>query len=81
MGCRGLEGEEGWEFREVVFLGRSLSKYMQAARNIGKAGFAKNVKIYTYRSGSLDIATACSMKVGREEFEYPVACRGCLHSL
>ncbi|MBU1987900.1 MAG: MBL fold metallo-hydrolase, partial [Nanoarchaeota archaeon] len=35
--------------REVIFLGRSLSKYMQAAKNVGKGGFAKNVKIFTYR--------------------------------
>lgn len=35
--------------REVVFLGRSLSKYMNAATNIGKAPFARDVRIVTYR--------------------------------
>lgn len=35
--------------REVIFVGRSLAKYTQAAKNIGKAPFTKNVKIFTYR--------------------------------
>ena len=35
--------------REVIFLGRSLGKYVQAARNTGNAGFTRNVRIYTYR--------------------------------
>lgn len=35
--------------REIVFLGRSLGKYVKAARNIGKAPFIKDVKIVTYR--------------------------------
>ena len=34
--------------REVVFLGRSLNKYMMAAKNIGKAPFAKDVRMITY---------------------------------
>lgn len=35
--------------RKVVFFGRSLNKYMQAARNVGKADFLKNVKMVSYR--------------------------------
>ncbi len=35
--------------REVIFLGRSLGKYVQAARNTGNAGFTRGVRIYTYR--------------------------------
>lgn len=34
--------------REVVFLGRSLNKYMTAAKNVGKAPFAKDVKLITF---------------------------------
>lgn len=34
--------------REVVFVGRSLNKYMTAAKNIGKAPFSKDVKIVTF---------------------------------
>jgi ribonuclease J len=34
--------------REVVFLGRSLNKYMTAAKNIGKAPFSKDVRLITY---------------------------------
>ncbi|MBS3090906.1 MBL fold metallo-hydrolase [Candidatus Pacearchaeota archaeon] len=35
--------------REVIFVGRSLSKYMEAARNVGKADFAKDIQILTFR--------------------------------
>lgn len=35
--------------REVVFLGRSLSKYMAAAENIKMAPFRKDCRILTYR--------------------------------
>ncbi|MEK6928851.1 MAG: MBL fold metallo-hydrolase RNA specificity domain-containing protein [Nanoarchaeota archaeon] len=35
--------------REVVFLGRSLNKYVTAARRIGKAPFINDIKIFTYR--------------------------------
>jgi len=34
--------------RQVVFLGRSLNKYMMAAKNINKAPFARDVKMVTY---------------------------------
>src|SRR3989344_2914130 len=35
--------------REVVFLGRSLNKYMTAASNIGKAPFKDKVRLFAYR--------------------------------
>jgi ribonuclease J len=35
--------------REVVFAGRSLAKYVTAARNIGQAPFLGKVKIVTYK--------------------------------
>jgi len=36
--------------REVVFFGRSLSKYMDAANRVGKAPFLKDVTMATYRN-------------------------------
>ncbi len=35
--------------REVVFLGRSLNKYVTAANNIGKAPFMRDIRLITYR--------------------------------
>lgn len=35
--------------REVVFVGRSLAKYTQAAKNIGKGQFTKEVRVFTYK--------------------------------
>lgn len=58
--------------REVIFLGRSLSKYMEAARNIGKAGFAKNVRIYTYRR---QVEKAMQL-VNKNKKRYLVVCTG-----
>ncbi len=58
--------------REVIFLGRSLSKYVQAARNIGKADFARNVKIATYRR-QLEKALD---RVSKNKSKYLVVCTG-----
>ncbi|MBU0466478.1 MAG: MBL fold metallo-hydrolase [Nanoarchaeota archaeon] len=58
--------------REVIFLGRSLSKYMQAAKNVGKGGFAKNVKIFTYRR-QLEKAL---QSVNKNKKKYLVVCTG-----
>ena len=58
--------------REVVFLGRSLSKYVQAAKNIGKAGFASNVRIVTYRR-QLEKAI---QKISKNKSKYLVVCTG-----
>lgn len=35
--------------REVIFLGRSLNKYVSAAKNVGKAPFMSDIKLITYR--------------------------------
>jgi len=35
--------------REVVFMGRSLNKYVTAATNIGKSPFRKKIRMFTYR--------------------------------
>lgn len=58
--------------REVVFLGRSLSKYVQAAKNIGKADFARNVRILTYRR-QLEKGLE---KVSKNKPKYLVVCTG-----
>lgn len=36
--------------REVVFFGRSLGKYMEAANNVGKAPFMSSVRMATFRN-------------------------------
>ncbi|MBU0761002.1 MAG: RNase J family beta-CASP ribonuclease [Nanoarchaeota archaeon] len=58
--------------REVIFLGRSLSKYMQAAKNVGKASFAKNVKIFTYRKQ----VEKALQRVSKNKKRYLVVCTG-----
>ena len=35
--------------REVIFLGRSLNKYVSAAKSVGKAPFINDIKLVTYR--------------------------------
>lgn len=58
--------------REIVFLGRSLSKYVTAARNIGKAPFIKDVKLVTYRRQ----VEKTLKKISREKHKYLVVCTG-----
>ena len=58
--------------REVIFLGRSLGKYMQAARNIGQAKFARDVRIYSYRRQVEKILK----QVGKNKSRYLVVCTG-----
>jgi ribonuclease J len=58
--------------REVIFLGRSLSKYMLAARNVGKANFANNVKIYTYRRQ----VEKALQRINKNKKRYMVVCTG-----
>jgi len=58
--------------REVIFLGRSLGKYMTAAKNVGGAGFAKNVRIFTYRRQLEKILR----QVNRNRTKYLVVCTG-----
>jgi ribonuclease J len=36
--------------RNVIFMGRSLAKYVNAAKNVNQAPFIKNVQIATYRN-------------------------------
>ncbi len=58
--------------REVIFLGRSLGKYTQAAKNIGKGGFTKNVRIFTYRR---QVEKALE-RVNKNKNRYLVVCTG-----
>lgn len=58
--------------REVIFLGRSLGKYTQAAKNIGKAGFTRNVRIFTYRR---QVEKALE-RVNKNKNRYLVVCTG-----
>ncbi|MCA9485427.1 MAG: MBL fold metallo-hydrolase [Nanoarchaeota archaeon] len=58
--------------REVIFMGRSLNKYMQAARNVGKASFASKVRMVTYRKQLEKMLSRVNNNKGR----YLIACTG-----
>jgi ribonuclease J len=58
--------------RKVVFVGRSLNKYMTAAKNVGKAGFAKNVEMATYRKQKEKILA----KINKNRQHYLIVCTG-----
>ena len=58
--------------REVIFLGRSLSKYTLAARNVGQGGFMKDVKVFTYRR---QVEKALE-RVSKNKKRYLVVCTG-----
>ncbi|MEK6844538.1 MAG: MBL fold metallo-hydrolase RNA specificity domain-containing protein [Nanoarchaeota archaeon] len=58
--------------REVVFLGRSLNKYITAANNVGKCPFMKDVRIFTFRN-QLEKALK---RINKEKGKYLIACTG-----
>jgi len=58
--------------REVVFLGRSLNKYVSAAENIGKAPFKKDVQMAKYRRQLEKLLH----KVNKNKRKYLVVCTG-----
>lgn len=58
--------------REVVFLGRSLNKYVSAAEKIGKAPFRKNVQMAKYRRQSEKLLKS----VSKNRRKYLVVCTG-----
>jgi ribonuclease J len=58
--------------REVVFLGRSLGKYMTAAKNVGKAPFSRDIRIYTYRK---QVEKALK-RINQDRKRYLVVCTG-----
>ncbi len=58
--------------REVVFLGRSLNKYVSAARNIGKAPFINQISLVTYKK-QLERALR---KIQKQRQDYLLVCTG-----
>tara|TARA_Y100000310_G_C20687731_1_gene820200 strand:+ start:139 stop:1488 length:1350 start_codon:yes stop_codon:yes gene_type:complete len=58
--------------REIIFMGRSLGKYVGAARSVGKAPFSKDVKIVTYRRQLEKMLH----KINRDKKRYMVVCTG-----
>jgi len=58
--------------REVVFLGRSMNKYVSAAEAVGKAPFRKRVQMAKYRRQ----AEKLLRKVSKNKSRYLVACTG-----
>jgi len=58
--------------RDIVFVGRSLSKYVEAARNAGEAGFTKDVQILTYRKRIEKVLE----HVNKNKSRYIVVCTG-----
>ncbi len=58
--------------REVLFLGRSINKYVSAARKVGKASFIHNVKLVTYRKQ----LEKTLRKVNNNKKRYLVVCTG-----
>ncbi|MDP1695566.1 MAG: MBL fold metallo-hydrolase RNA specificity domain-containing protein [archaeon] len=58
--------------REVVFFGRSLNKYVGAAKNIGSAQFTKDVRIYTYTKQ----LQKAMKNINKNKKHYLVVCTG-----
>lgn len=58
--------------REVIFLGRSLNKYITAANNVGKVPFMRDIRLFTYRK-QLD---KILKMVNRNKRKYLVVCTG-----
>lgn len=58
--------------REVVFLGRSLNKYVTAAAAVGKAPFKSEVQMVTFRNQ----VDRVLRKVGKNKEQYLVVCTG-----
>ena len=58
--------------RKVIFLGRSLSKYVQAASNIGKAPFKGAVQMVTYKKQMIKVLK----KVSKAKSDYVIVCTG-----
>jgi len=58
--------------REVLFFGRSLNKYVTAARNIGKCPFYRDMKSFTYRKQ----VEKTMKRINKEKKKYLVVCTG-----
>ncbi len=58
--------------RQVVFVGRSLNKYLTAAKNIGKAPFMKGLQILSYRKQLENTLR----KINKNKSRYLIVCTG-----
>ncbi len=58
--------------REVVFLGRSLNKYVTAAQRVGKAPFRSHVKMFSYRKQ----LERNLKKINKNKEKYLIVCTG-----
>lgn len=58
--------------REIVFLGRSLSKYVECAKEVGKCPFSKKVRMVKYRNQ----VNSMLKKVQANRGKYLVVCTG-----
>lgn len=58
--------------RQVIFLGRSLNKYVSAASNIGKASFLSDVKKITYKKKMEKFLK----QVDKNKKDYIIVCTG-----
>lgn len=58
--------------RRVVFLGRSLNKYVTSANNIGKAPFRKDIQLMTYRKQVEKVMRI----INKNKRNYLVVCTG-----
>ncbi len=58
--------------RQIVFLGRSLNKYVNAASEVGKCPFKKNITLFKYRKQ----INSFLKKLDRNREKYIVVCTG-----
>lgn len=58
--------------REMIFLGRSLNKYVTAATNVGKCPFRNQIKIFTFRR---QLEKALRM-INKNKKKYVIVCTG-----
>ncbi|MEI6849526.1 MAG: RNase J family beta-CASP ribonuclease [archaeon] len=58
--------------REVIFLGRSLTKYVTAANSVGKAPFMKDIRLVTYRKQLERVLK----QVNKNKKDYLIVCTG-----
>lgn len=58
--------------REIVFLGRSLHKYVEAAQNVNSCPFYKNVRLVKYRKK----VNSMLKKIEKNRDKYLVVCTG-----
>ncbi len=58
--------------REVIFLGRSLNKYVSAAKDVGKAPFINDIRLVTYRKQ----LERTLKQINKSKKDYLVVCTG-----